>query len=334
MWRGRALRSTETEPLPTPDTFADYVRNPACSDPAKLNAKPDLAAACACEAATNSSIELANTYIQQVKDYNTALEGYNAYLNNKADYEQCAVSGRCTGNYASYQSEFDNDYKNEIKIWQNCVPCGTGEVTATQFCNNDFDSEGNGYNFVGMVEGKTKCTAGLCLGKCQRTTSQAQKDWEPVFRGKVETPTAVSQPQVPAFDAQIAITCCSLSFDRFTANSINIKDVAQTCSAEVNKYIEQVENGELPAGTLPPNYNAPPQGDAPEEAPAGLQTFAIVLIIVAVLVFIAMMIWVGVRLRKRKAAKASSSASSDGVEVSQESTPIGGTLPRLSTTAP
>ena len=298
MWKNR---SAETDPLIVPTGTVPLVSNPKCLDAALLQTNQDLANACACQSATNSTINLTNTYIGQVEAYNTALMKYTDYLNKKDNYEQCATSGKCTGDYASYQAEFDNDYKNQIKTWQNCVPCSIGEVTATQYCNNDFDKGGNGYTFVGMVEGATICTVGLCLGKCQRTTTQAQQDWEPVFRGKVASPTSVSQPQVPQFDAQIAITCCSQNFDNISAgNTVKIYDITQQCSAEVNKYIQQVATGELPTGTLPPNYDAPPQGTPPDDtAPVGLQTFAIVLIIVAVLVFIAMMIWVGVRLRKR-----------------------------------
>jgi len=310
MWR-----STEPAPIPVPTGSFQTILAPStgCSDPVKLANDKNLAAACSCQAATNSVVELVNTYVQAVEDYNSDLDIYKEYVSTLDDYEQCAKFGACTGDYAIYQAQFDA-LKNEKKRWNNCVLCFNlnNKGTSDQYCRDDF---GVGYEYVDQAEGS--CAAGSCLGNCRRTTSQAQKDWEPIFRAIPDIkPDTVVQPQVPEFDAQVAITCCSQNFNNIRGDTVKIYDITQECSAQVNKYITDVNNNTLPPGTLPPNPPGSFPVDGEEPAPAGLQTFAIVLIIVAVLVFIAMMIWVGVRLRKRRA---SSSASSEGTKASSAS---------------
>ena len=311
MWK--RLRS-EPERLPTPTGAFQPIPPPStgCSDPAKLSADPILANACHCQEATNAAIDLVNTYAQQVEDYNKDLVDYKAYVAAKDDYEQCALNGNCQGEYARYQLEYDNNYKNQKKLWTTCRENTNGnKENASSICASDLESGwvstqefvfctlnttppniGNGNQPQGSCSGG-KCFNGIA-SKCQRTLAKAQSDWEPYFRGAVKSPDKVDPPQPPEFDAQIAITCCSQSFKNINGDTVKIYDITQECSAEVNKYITDVNDG-TPPDTLPPNYDAPPQGAPPnEEAPASLKTFAIVLIAVAVLVF-----WVGVRLRKR-----------------------------------
>ena len=306
MWK-----SAETVPIPVPTGTIPLVSNPKCLDQALLRTNQDLAAACACEAATNSTINLTNTYIKQVEAYNTQLSVYQSASENYDNWERCATDGVCLGAYTTYQSDFDDNYKNQQIYWEKAAGCATlTPALRDDYCKNDY---GQGWNYVPGSDVAAKCGSSppevdggaCCASKCQRSISQALLDWAPHFRSTVAAPYVPPPPQVPQFDAQIAITCCSQNFDNISAgNTVKIYDITQHCSAEVNRYIQQVAAGELPPGTLPPNYDAPPQGTPPDDtAPAGLQTFAIVLIIVAVLVFIAMMIWVGVRLLKRSQKK-------------------------------
>lgn len=307
MWK-----SAETDPIPVPTGTIPLVSNPKCLDQALLRTNQDLAAACACESATNSTINLTNTYIGQVKQYNRELVIYNQQVTQQTNWSRCANDGVCLGEYANYQSEYNDNYKNFEKYTIADYPCKVDPNISNETKKQECAKYGTGW-VSSSDQVKAKCgssppTVGdqyaCCTNKCKRTPELALQDWKTYFRGQEGEPYPYplpTQPQVPQFDAQIAITCCSQNFDNISAgNTVKIYDITQQCSAEVNRYIQQVAAGELPTGTLPPNYDAPPQGTPPDDtAPAGLQTFAIVLIVVAVLVFIAMMIWVGVRLRKR-----------------------------------
>jgi len=313
MWR-----STEPAALPTPTGAFQPIPPPStgCSDPAKLNADPNLAASCSCQAATNSTIALVNTYVGQVEKYNSALTAYEAATFKLHAYERCASDGYCLGDYSTYQAVFDNNYKNQQLYTKSAFGCTTANQSLRDgYCKTDY---GNGWNYVPGTDVNAYCTSSppnvgggtCCTNKCQRSLTQALSEWKPYFRSSsgAPEPYVPPEPQIPEFDAQIAITCCSQTFDNISAgNTVKIYDITQQCSAEVNKYITDVENGTLPPGTLPPNYYAPAPGAEPsdEPAPEGLQLFAIVLIIVAVVVFIIMMIWVGVRLRKRSQKKTS-----------------------------
>ena len=301
------------------------VSNPKCLDQALLRTNQDLAAACACEAATNSTINLTNTYIGQVEAYNTQLDVYTRLKQKKAEYDNC-VNGICQGTYAEYQAQYDA-YEKEVRGTYKCYDSNVNKAALTSDETCILDGPGEGWivdydQWAGVSEppcssyqgARNDRVCGDCDGPtikvqhrlyCKRSPSTLSNDWNRYFNSQVIVPIVPPPPQVPQFDAQIAITCCSQNFDNISAgNTVKIYDITQQCSAEVNRYIQQVAAGELPPGTLPPNYDAPPQGTPPDDtAPAGLQTFAIVLIIVAVLVFIAMMIWVGVRLRKRSQKK-------------------------------
>ena len=310
MWR-----STEPAPLPTPTGAFQPIPPPStgCSDPAKLKEDPDLAALCSCQAATNSTIALVNTYVGQVEKYNSDLTAYEAATFKLDAYDRCANDGVCLGDYDSYQSEFDNNYKNQQLYTNGAFGCTTANQSLRdEYCKTDYN---NGWNYVPGTDVNAYCNSSppnvgggaCCTNKCQRSITQALKDWKPYFRSRAPEPYVPPPPVIPEFDAQIAITCCSQSFKNIEGDTVKIYDITQQFSAEVNKYITDVENGTLPPSTLPPNYYAPAPGAEPsdEPAPEGLKTFAIVLIIVAVVVFIIMMIWVGVRLRKRSQKKTS-----------------------------
>jgi hypothetical protein len=309
MWRS-------TEPpthLPTPTGAFQPIPPPStgCSDPAKLKEDPDLAALCSCQAATNSTIALVNTYVGQVEKYNRDLDIYEKQATQQSNWSRCANDGKCLGEYANYQSEYDNNYKNFEKYTIADYPCKADPNIENNKKKEECAKYGTGWVYssdqVNARCGTSPPEVGggsCCTNKCKRTPELSLQDWEIYFRGKEGEPYPYplpTQPQVPEFNAQIAITCCSQSFKNIKGDTVKIYDITQQCSAEVNKYITEVENGTLPPGTLPPNYYAPAPGAEPsdEAAPEGLQVFAIVLIIVAVVVFIIMMIWVGVRLRKR-----------------------------------
>lgn len=310
MWR-------TTEPIPVPTGSAiPLVANPNCQDQAKLASTPGLASACACERATNEAINLTNTYVQQVEKYNTDLATYNTYLRQLDLYEQCAKNGNCTDTYASFQADFDTNYKNQKKYTKSSFGCATADQKLRdQYCKDDY---GSGWNYVEGSNVSAFCntsppsTGGgaCCTNKCQRSLSQAQKEWNPVFRNKQLPPTPVARPTPPEFDGNIVITCCSQNFNDIEGDTVKIYDITQTCTAEVNQYINDVASGTTTAPPPnPPGAPGTPQAPADPEAPRELQTTAIVLIVVAVAVFIAMMIWVAVRLRKRQTSRASASST-------------------------
>ena len=297
MWRSNT-RATGIAPIPVPTGPVAPVANPNCQNQALLTTNKDLATWCACINSMNATVDAVNGYLSLVEEYNIQVDAYNA----NTDYENCKSNGICLGNYIQYQSDFDDNFKNQKKLWTTCYPDvnnnrGDG---ATRIC---VESHGSGwvsnldYQNCKLNSSPPDLTTGVGLTtNCQRTPEQALAEWKIYFGNKVPDPYIPTvAPQPPQFDFTNAITCCSQSFTNIQAtNAVKIHDITQTCSATINNTIQQAADGTLPAGTTPPNATPPDT-----TAPAGLQTFAIVLIGVAVLVFIAMMIWVGVRLRKR-----------------------------------
>jgi len=285
-----------------------------CNDPVAVNNDPVLAALCSCEEATSSLTDATDAYTAELANFTSDNAEYRKY----EAYEACRTQGSCT-NYDSiygttYQSEY-NAYKNELRGMINCFqPFESDKYTSDEFCRRDAG--------LGWVYSKNQnagiskppcndtarptttscadCDLNQIRGYCQRSNSQLFSDWDNYFSANATRPTVSTAPIPPSFNPQVAITCCAQTLTDFKANRINIGQVTQNCSAEISTNLSSYEE----TGAVPPSLdNGPP--DNPQ-APAGLQTFAIVLIIAAVLVFIAMMIWVGVRLRKRNAGKSSS----------------------------
>ena len=161
MWKWRTMRDALPEPLPTPEKLADPVVNPSCSDPDKLAADANLALACTCEAQVNSSILLANTYIQQVYDYNAAVEEYRKYKIASSDYEQCASFGQCSGDYASYQTDYEVNYRDQTKLVNGAYDLCNQRTDSTknQYCVNDF---GSGWSYPGT---RTETKGAQCGSK-------------------------------------------------------------------------------------------------------------------------------------------------------------------------
>lgn len=317
MWR-----STVPEPIPLP-TGSSFQQIPApstgCSDPVKLQSDPNLAAACSCQAATNSVIGLVNAYVGQVEQFNADLRVYKELDKKKEEYDNC-LKGTCQGAYAQYQSQYD-ELLDELRGQIKCFTDRNRTISDT-YCSND---HGPGWvwketppppsskpNPPCTTNCKACDTNTQYRGYCKRSSTLLSSDWKRKLNSQVTVPIVPDPPQEPPFDAQVAIACCSQNFSNIEGDTVKIYDITQECSAQVNKYITDVNNNTLPPGTLPPNPAGSFPVDGEEPAPAGLQTFAIVLIIVAVLVFIAMMIWVGIRLRKRNAAKTASASSTAG----------------------
>lgn len=309
MWR-----SVEPAPLPVPTGTIPLVSNPICLDRIKVNANPALASACACVSATNATINATNTYIGQVEKYNRDLEVYTQQATQQANWTRCANDGVCIDEYSSYQSDYNDNYKNFEQYTKADYPCQLVPELIDQVKKEQCNQYGSGW-VPSSDPVKAKCgtsppTVGdyaCCTNKCKRTSEQALQEWKIYFRGKEKEPYPAPlpiKPNVPEYNNRTVIACCSQNFENITAaGDTRIYDITQTCSAEVNDYIQKAASGQTTQP--PPNPpGSPGTVGGTQPAPAGLQTFAIVLIAVGVVVFLAIMIWVGVRLRKREAKEA------------------------------
>lgn len=265
-----------------------------CSDAALLRSNKNLATACACQETTNKIISLVDTYRRQVIQYNQEAIAYNLYLRNNDDYEQCAENGGCYGDYEQYQSQYKS-IRDETKPWKNGCAFAINAETRDQFC---VDDHGSGWRYIG--EDGNCNVANVYKGVCQRSSGQALADWGAKFRSMENKPNPVSKPTPPPFNAQIAVTCCSQNLSDINGDSVEIYNITQQCSAEVNTYIQNVAEGNTTA--LPPNYDAPPPNTDPDVA--GLQTWQIVLIAVGAILFIAIILWLGIRFRQKRKSTA------------------------------
>lgn len=293
-----------------------------CANAEAVAADPVLATLCSCQNATSTLEEAVAAYKNELDQYTADQQEYFKYQ----QYVLCRDTGSCTNYDAIYGTQYQekyNAYKAERRGMRKCFQSyRTDQLTSNANCEDD---AGRGwvydtYQYEGLSKppcndtsrpNTTSCATCGTLperrGYCKRSESQLKLDWSSYFSTNATAPTVTTQPIPPSFDANIQIACCTQTLTDFSANRISIGQVTQNCTNEINNNISNYEeNGELPPA--PGGEPTAPGGEP--TAPVGLQTFAIVLIIVAALVFIAMMIWVGVRLRKRRAAKAASSPPS------------------------
>jgi hypothetical protein len=280
------------------------VENPECSDPAKLDENEYLRQVCACQAGVNAAINASNTYVRRVQTYNSDYEAYIKESTKYTQWENCATSGLCEGDYASYQKEFNNTYKNEERYFKSSVSCPGIYSNKVATYNSACQQYGAGWEWVGTELG-AKCSAPgdsladccCCTGKCKRTLDKAQADWKTYFTSVESKPYVRATPVLEDFNNTSAITCCSIGFDNLSAGgNITISDIATTCSAEVNSAIDYAAT--VPTGALPPNYDVKFQG--PNGTELGLPLYAIILITVVALVVVALVVFVAVRASRRK----------------------------------
>ena len=269
-----------------------------CNDQSALDADPNLATLCSCQTATESLNTAVAAYEASLAKFDADTEEYRKY----EAYEACRTQGSCT-NYdtiynTTYQAQY-NSFKDESLQWKNIVgkPQFNDNDTSV-YCRNDW---GNDWYTADTGLGKYNASnnPNYYGGLCKRKSEVIKIKWSDQFAGNAVRPTVNTAPTNPGnFNNATAIACCSLTISKLSAGEININDVSQNCTAEVNqKYDKYQTDG------IPPDITAPPptEGEVPKEE--GLPIYAIVLISMAVFMVLAGVIWAGIHYKKRSQKK-------------------------------
>jgi hypothetical protein len=211
-----------------------------CNDPNLIKKdKPQLASICSCKKNADANVNALTTYNKDLEQYKIDMQYYNALEQDRKDHLNK------TGDYKNWADK-QTQLQNEIK-YADCIDYATVSWnTWNQTCPTKF---GNGWvNRGGDYENKT-CSWPYENPICMRTLNQVTQDLNAAGYLDWIPPTFTATN--PTFPSLGPVTCCSISFDNITSTSgnINVSDIKQTCTTEINS---KIDNALKPLPTSPP----------------------------------------------------------------------------------
>jgi hypothetical protein len=185
--------------------------------------------------------------IKNIEDYRAAYQAWtvqnNRYLAWKGEHDSWYNE---TGKYGSQISNYRNNISGQTSPWKNCA---VHLPTDGDFCHNDY---GNDWYQIGLGASCAMPSVAWSpwsvipvsnVGVCVRSSSYVN-NLTSIFKASLEPhyapgdtshqfyyATGSAPPVAPVYTPSPAITCCDIDFSNIHANTVNINDIRQSCSA-------------------------------------------------------------------------------------------------------
>ena len=210
--------------------------------------------ACSCQDSLNIFKSQALVYNKKYTQYEKDLANYNEYKKLEKDLENCR------GPYEDKCKKIKEDLQKHRKSWISCSPdfvaWGTHQ-DYDHYCVNDLNKD---YKHKRFTHDGSGCSGGRYKGVCEYTKGaierltqeKLRRDHMPETINKnIGVWSGKSKPTPPTLPTS-NITCCSLNISDLEAGgTIDINNISQNCSSEINS---AKESGKI-LESKPVNFN-------------------------------------------------------------------------------